>query len=115
MASYWIVVPRGNDELFELLTVAFKGRTGFTVIMDRRAADNRPPEDRRSKGIELGPDEIIVAECAERRAGEREGQAVSQTVRTRRAGRSTYRAGNRRRTRGITPLAASRDHRSFTF
>jgi hypothetical protein len=67
MASYWIVVPRGNAELFDLLSTAFRGRTGFSVIEDRRRADGGPAEgDRRSSSLPLGPDEIVVAERTER-------------------------------------------------
>ncbi len=36
MTNYWIVVPRGNTELFDLLSVAFRGHTGFYVVVDRR-------------------------------------------------------------------------------
>jgi hypothetical protein len=67
MASYWIVVPRGNEELYDLLSMAFKGRTGFSVIVDRRAAHDAPSgAERRARGDALGPDEIVVAEQAER-------------------------------------------------
>jgi hypothetical protein len=63
MASYWIVVPRGNTELFELLSVAFRGRTGFNVIVDRRSAAAPTAEgDRRTTGLHPGPDEIVIAE-----------------------------------------------------
>ena len=37
MASYWIVVRRENAELLDVLSVAFRGRTGFDVVADRRA------------------------------------------------------------------------------
>lgn len=67
MASYWIVVPRGNQELFELLARAFQGLPGFSVIVDRRASDGRTDAvDRRGIGPELGPDDVIVAEQAQR-------------------------------------------------
>ena len=39
MANYLIVVPRGNAELFELLSVAFRGDTGFNVVIDRRGSE----------------------------------------------------------------------------
>jgi hypothetical protein len=66
MASYWIVVSRGNPELFELLSVAFRGRTGFNVIVDRRGTGaGAPAGERRLKPSDLGPDEFIVAERAE--------------------------------------------------
>jgi hypothetical protein len=70
MASYWIVVPRGNAELFDLLSIAFRGRPGFAVIVDRRAMDcsagRGDGAERRSVRAELGPDEIVVAEQAAR-------------------------------------------------
>jgi len=67
MASYWIVVPRGNSELFDLLSIAFRGRSGFTVIVDRRSGDDAPHgAERRGHRAEIGPDEIIVAEQAMR-------------------------------------------------
>jgi hypothetical protein len=63
MASYWIVVPRENVELFELLSAAFRGRTGFNVILDRRSAGAPTAEgDRRTTGLHPGPDEIVIAE-----------------------------------------------------
>ena len=69
MASYWIVVPRGNAELFELLSMAFKGDTGFSVIEDRRTAGEPPAgADMRARSDALGPDEIVVAERTERAA-----------------------------------------------
>lgn len=66
MASYLIVVPRGNTELFDLLSIAFRGRSGFTVIVDRRTADGPHGSERRGNRVELGPDEIVVAEQAVR-------------------------------------------------
>ena len=67
MASYWIVVPRGNSELFDLLSVAFRGRSGFTVIVDRRSgADTPHGAERRGHRADIGPDEIVVAEQAVR-------------------------------------------------
>ena len=67
MATYWIVVPRGNSELFDLLSIAFRGRSGFTVIVDRRSGDDAPDGvERRGHRAEIGPDEIIVAEQAAR-------------------------------------------------
>jgi len=63
MASYWIVVPRGNTELLDLLSVAFRGRTGFNVIEDRRRAAAPAAEgDRRATEFHPGPDEIVIAE-----------------------------------------------------
>jgi len=75
MTNYLIVVPRGNTELFDLLSVAFRGHTGFQVVIDRRGADSRAvpvsgPGDaageRRGGRVMLGHDEIIVAERADR-------------------------------------------------
>jgi hypothetical protein len=63
MASYWIVVTRGNAELFDLLSVAFRGRSDFSVIMDRRGGGGRAAaSDTRGRGPTPGPDEFIVAE-----------------------------------------------------
>ena len=70
MTSYWIVVPRGNSELLDLLSIAFRGRSGFSVIVDRRAVEHTPDRtavaERRTARAELGPDEFIVAEQAVR-------------------------------------------------
>jgi hypothetical protein len=75
MANYLIVVPRGNTELFDLLSVAFRGLTGFHVVVDRRASASLAGPERRSSRITPGPDEIVVAERSERAdrpgAGER--------------------------------------------
>jgi hypothetical protein len=72
MASYWIVVPRGNADLFDLISIAFQGRSGFTVIIDRRAdvsaAGRVESAERRGQRAELGPDEIVVAEQADQAA-----------------------------------------------
>jgi hypothetical protein len=66
MANYWIVVPQGNTELFDLLSVAFRGHTGFNVVVDRRGSESSPAEtERRASRMPLGPDEIVVAERAE--------------------------------------------------
>jgi hypothetical protein len=115
MTNYLIVVPRGNRELFELLSVAFSGQNGFNVVIDRRGPDapasrddvpDAPAPDgdgeRRGGGVLLGPDEIVIAERAERaeRAdrAERTDRPVTGgeprayrriPVRRRRAGRST--------------------------
>jgi hypothetical protein len=59
-------VPRGNTELFDLLSIAFRGRSGFTVILDRRAGDGPHGAERRGSGVELGPDDVVVAEQAVR-------------------------------------------------
>jgi hypothetical protein len=73
MANYLIVVPRGNAELFDLLSVAFRGHTGFNVVVDRRqpgsgAVEDPPTGDAPAAAsrMPLGPDEIVVAERAER-------------------------------------------------
>jgi hypothetical protein len=67
MTNYWIVVPRGNTELFDLLSVAFRGHTGFHVVVDRRGSESGAPEtERRAGRLPLGPDEIVVAEQKER-------------------------------------------------
>jgi len=74
MTNYLIVVPRGNAELFNLLSTAFSGDDGFRVVLDRRDRDGAPvPEhayrvnarERRSADVVPGPDEIVVAESAE--------------------------------------------------
>ena len=71
MASYWIVVPRGNSELYDLLSVAFEGQAGFNVIRDRRQSSDASPNDRRVTRALLDHDEFVVAEQAERPAEER--------------------------------------------
>jgi len=68
MPSYWIVVRRDNRELFETLSVAFRGRTGFSVVADRRRTPHawRPRAvDRREAQAVWGADEFIVAERLE--------------------------------------------------
>ena len=63
MSTYWIVVRPENEELFDTLTVAFRGRTGFRVIVDRRGRDSRRrSRDRRGPQMMWGSDEFIVAE-----------------------------------------------------
>jgi hypothetical protein len=73
MTNYLIVVPRGNTELFDLLSVAFRGHTGFQVVIDRRgggspasAGTTGDMAERRGGRLSLGPDEIAIAERAER-------------------------------------------------
>lgn len=73
MTNYLIVVPRGNTELFDLLSVAFRGHTGFQVVIDRRgtgspasAGTTGDMTERRGGRQSLGPDEIAIAERAER-------------------------------------------------
>ena len=68
MPSYWIVVRRDNRELLDTLSVAFRGRTGFSVVADRRMAPHewRPrPAERREAQAAWGADEFIVAERLE--------------------------------------------------
>lgn len=68
MPSYWIVVRRGNPELYDALSVAFRGQTGFTVLVDRRKADDgsRPEAgERREASLAWGEDEFVVAERLE--------------------------------------------------
>jgi hypothetical protein len=66
MSTYWIVVRRENEDLFDTLSVAFRGRTGFRVIVDRRGrAARRRPRDRRGPQMLWGADEFIVAERVE--------------------------------------------------
>ena len=75
MANYLIVVPRGNTELFDLLSTAFSGDDGFQVVLDRRDRDGVPAwehdhqvnvHERRSPDVVPGPDEIVVAESTDR-------------------------------------------------
>jgi hypothetical protein len=68
MPSYWIVVRRNNRDLFDTLSVAFRGRTGFSVVADRRvAAGERHPNgpERREAQAVWGADEFMVAERLE--------------------------------------------------
>ncbi len=68
MASYWIVVRRDNRELLEILSVAFRGRTGFDVVADRRTNESRRrrgASERRGPQLQWGADEFIVAERVE--------------------------------------------------
>jgi hypothetical protein len=100
MASYWIVVAKGNAELFDLLSVAFKGRSDFSVIVDRRGTEQEPAGgDRRGAGPELGPDEFVVAERAE--------PFERQVPHATRAGRQATRARRRPR-RGVERSRAAR-------
>jgi hypothetical protein len=67
MANYLIVVPRGNAELLDLLSVAFRGHTGFHVVVDRRLGGGREDAPAaESDRLALGHDEIVVAERADR-------------------------------------------------
>jgi hypothetical protein len=93
MASYWIVVPRGNPELFELLSVAFEGRSGFSVIVDRRQPGDVASDERRTVRVPLSQDEFIVAEQADRPIEERAHRHIGHRlpVRRRRARRSIAR------------------------
>lgn len=67
MANYLIVVPRGNAELFDLLSVAFRGDTGFNVVIDRRGSEMPLGEsERRTTRVTPGPDEVVIAERSDR-------------------------------------------------
>jgi hypothetical protein len=117
MASYWIVVPRGNTELFDLLSVAFQGRTDFSVIEDRRSGGARPADtERRSAGSSLGPDEIIIAEQAERRtvAEEPQRRGSRVPVRRRRVRRGSSRTEGGQRAAPAGPAGRVRDQRLLT-
>ena len=67
MPSYLVVVRRDNTELFETLAVAFRGKTGFSVVVDRRVAPERRRRfrERREAQAAWGADEFIVAERLE--------------------------------------------------
>lgn len=97
MANYLIVVPRGNTELLELLSVAFRGRSDFNVVIDRRgtATSLTPAEVTAERGgrAPLGPDDIVVAERADRSDRPASGGEASRSfqhipVRRRRTRRS---------------------------
>ncbi len=83
MANYWIVVPRGNTELLDLLSVAFRGHTGFSVVVDRRGAGSSGGSDteQRSGRKPLGPDEIVVDEQKERTDRQAMGGETSRSIR----------------------------------
>ncbi|MET0165582.1 MAG: hypothetical protein ABW318_11350 [Vicinamibacterales bacterium] len=67
MANYLIVVPRGNTELFDLLSAAFRGHTGFNVVIDRRGSESLLADaERRTSRVAPGPDEIVIAERSDR-------------------------------------------------
>jgi hypothetical protein len=104
MASYWIVVPRGNQELFDLLSLAFHGRAGFSVIVDRRSPEGDALDvERRAGSTELGRDEIIVAEQAEQRARQaRDGHAARTPVRVPARRRAARRSAASDRQRLVT-------------
>ena len=141
MTNYLIVVPRGNSELFELLSVAFRGHTAFHVVIDRRGSDapavsvsspaglssqsdgvSRAPApdvnaDRRGGGLLLGPDEIVVAERADRAdcpgSGAEPRAYRHLPVRRRRAGRSTARTSS---ARSAGPIGVvTRSHYPLTY
>jgi hypothetical protein len=103
MANYLIVVPRGNAELLDLLSVAFRGHSGFHVVVDRRLADAA----REAERLALGPDEIVVAERSDR--SERLLTTTSSTVTRvpvrRRVRRSS--AAVRRRAHTTAPAASA--------
>ena len=114
MANYLIVVPRGNTELLDLVSVAFRGRTGFNVVIDRRGTDldevlspskdeasspSKVAAERSGARMPLGPDDIVVAERAERTDRPVSGSEPSRSlqripVRRRRAGRPARGTGD---------------------
>ena len=108
MTNYWIVVPRGNTELFDLLSVAFRGDTGFHVVVDRRGAESGGLDpERRAGRMPLGPDEIVVAEQKERADRQAMGGETTRSyrhvpVRRRRVRQSTSRIGSGRRSSPTT-------------
>ena len=117
MANYLIVVPRGNSELFDLLSVAFRGHTGFNVVVDRRQPGSGAVEDPPTGDVEgaasrmpLGPDEIVVAERAERADRLASGNEMPPSyrhvpVRRRRPRRSASQAASGRRDSAGRPAA----------
>jgi hypothetical protein len=62
--DYWIVVRRGKEEIKEVLEIAFRGKTAFSVIEDRRVTPRRVPaaRERREAGEILKMQDFIVAE-----------------------------------------------------
>ena len=114
MASYWIVVPRGNTELFDLLSIAFEGRAEFTVIVDRRADDGTvsgtDAAERRGQRADLGPDDIIVAEQSARAercsSPAQRPQRTVPVIRSRPRGRVRRRAGDPRGHHAAHPSAS---------
>jgi hypothetical protein len=119
MASYWIVVTRENPELFDLLSVAFRGRGDFSVIVDRRGAVRAAePTGKRGRAPALGPDEFVVAErlepvshAADSSVGGNRGMIVRVPVRRRRvppARRKSTPGSGGGSPRTASPLAAAR-------
>ena len=118
MANYLIVVPRGNAELFDLLSVAFRGHTGFNVVVDRRQPGSGAVEDPPTGDVvgaasraPLGPDEIVVAEQAERADRLATGSETSASyrhvpVRRRRTRRPASNAASGRRDSAARPATA---------
>lgn len=117
MANYLIVVPRGNSELYDLLSVAFRGHTGFNVVVDRRQPGSGAVEDPATGDAEaaasrkpLGPDEIVVAERSDRgnRLAPENDSAPAYRhvpVRRRRARRPSSQPGSGRRDSAGRPAA----------
>ena len=117
MANYLIVVPRGNSELYDLLSVAFRGHTGFNVVVDRRQPGSGAVEDPPTGDVEaaasrrpLGHDEIVVAERSERADRLASGNEISLSyrhvpVRRRRARRPSSQPGSGRRNSAGRPAA----------
>ncbi len=63
MPDYWVIVRRGNPELLDLLSTAFRGRSGFTVIVDRRETASRWASlERRGQNDDWNDHNFFVAE-----------------------------------------------------
>lgn len=65
MESFWVIVPRGENERFLTLSGAYMRRRNYTVIFDRRSGSDRRRtlrggEDRRLRRAPLHePFEIV--------------------------------------------------------
>ena len=66
MPHYWIVVRRGRADLLELLVTAFRDRTGFAVVEDRRTEQRKRQEERRSALTDWNHTDFFVAERVQR-------------------------------------------------
>ena len=63
MPDYWVVVRRGDQELFDLLSAAFRGLGAYTIVADRRAAKRtRRSRDRRVNKDTWKDHKFFVAE-----------------------------------------------------
>ena len=71
MRSFCIVVQRGHEDLYAALRQAFRSRTGFYVVLDRRKTSRRSPSrarqslERRMATDEWGGAHFLIAECGE--------------------------------------------------